>query len=97
MKKRMFAVILTLFFLFSPQIFAQNNSYSTTIEIDFSKSTKSISPYIYGANDWVSRIGLTVNAIRQGGNRLTGYNWETTSPMRVRIGIIIPITTSFHH
>ena len=55
------------------------NSYSTKVSVDFSGEKKSISPYIYGVNafDTSSLKKVTVNNIRQGGNRFTGYNWET--------------------
>ena len=43
--------------------------------------TYAISPYIYGINfpDWKGLAGLTVPLVRQGGNRMTAYNWETNA------------------
>lgn len=39
-----------------------------------------ISPYIYGANfpDWKG-LELPFPFVRQGGNRMTAYNWETNA------------------
>jgi Glycoside hydrolase family 44 len=39
-----------------------------------------ISPYIYGANspDW-SKMSVPFTMARQGGNRMTAYNWETNA------------------
>jgi hypothetical protein len=50
-----------------------------TITVDF-KNTKPISPYIYGGNftDW-GTAGRAVTVDRQGGNRLSAYNWETNA------------------
>ena len=49
------------------------------ITVDLSR-TRSISPYVYGANftPW-ERAGRTVTLDRQGGNRLSAYNWETNA------------------
>ncbi|MHB8635156.1 MAG: glycoside hydrolase family 44 protein [Fimbriimonadaceae bacterium] len=49
------------------------------ISVDASAS-KPISPYIYGANqpDW-SKEGSLFTFVRQGGNRMTAYNWETNA------------------
>ncbi len=42
--------------------------------------TKPISPYIYGANNmqW-GKMGSGYPLVRQGGNRMTAYNWETNA------------------
>lgn len=50
-----------------------------TITIDFTR-TKAISPYVYGGNftDWGTAGGV-VMVDRQGGNRLSAYNWETNA------------------
>ncbi|HML75803.1 MAG TPA: glycoside hydrolase family 44 protein, partial [Anaerohalosphaeraceae bacterium] len=49
---------------------------SVTYTIDTQQDVSPISPYIYGYNfEQVSAQNLTVR--RMGGNRLTGYNWET--------------------
>lgn len=55
-------------------------SYSMNISVDLSGEKKEISPYIYGINQYGNTNNyknVTVNAARQGGNRYTGYNWET--------------------
>lgn len=52
------------------------------IKIDYTitmnGSLKSISPYIYGTNQLLSG-GENWTALRIGGNRLTGYNWENNA------------------
>ena len=55
-------------------------SYSMNVSVNLSGSKKEISPYIYGINQYgnVNNYkNVTVNSVRQGGNRYTGYNWET--------------------
>lgn len=49
------------------------------VEIDATSSTP-ISPYIYGVNfpDWAA-MGPMFTVVRQGGNRMTAYNWETNA------------------
>jgi len=51
----------------------------TTFTIDLTQ-TKPISPYIYGANfpEW-DKIGVPFPLARQGGNRLTAYNWTNNA------------------
>ncbi len=59
---------------------AADNSYDMNVTVNLSGETKTISPYIYGMNQYgnVNNYkNVTVNAVRQGGNRYTGYNWET--------------------
>ncbi|MGN0631119.1 MAG: glycoside hydrolase family 44 protein, partial [Ruminococcus sp.] len=57
---------------------AEENGYDMNVSVNLSAATKSISPYIYGVNDFGDNLkNVTVNAARQGGNRYTGYNWET--------------------
>ena len=46
------------------------------ISIDTTADRKLVSPYIYGINDTASLEGLTVRSIKQGGSRMTTYNWE---------------------
>lgn len=52
---------------------------TTQISIDITEQ-KPISPYIYGANNmqW-GKMGLGYPFVRQGGNRMTAYNWETNA------------------
>lgn len=59
---------------------AAENSYNMNVTVDLSGGKKEISPYIYGINQYgnVNNYkNVKVNAVRQGGNRYTGYNWET--------------------
>ena len=87
MKKttRIFAAALAGFLLtttassFVPAVQAED-AYQMTVTVDTSKDRKAISPYIYGVNEYGNGANLEnvkVNAVRQGGNRYTGYNWET--------------------
>jgi mannan endo-1,4-beta-mannosidase len=46
--------------------------------ISVEESLKTISPYIYGTNQLLTEDEHW-SAIRQGGNRLTGYNWENNA------------------
>ncbi|HYF03333.1 MAG TPA: glycoside hydrolase family 44 protein [Patescibacteria group bacterium] len=50
-----------------------------TISIDTQKDTARISPYIYGSNAHSHDKPQGVAARRLGGNRMTGYNWETNA------------------
>lgn len=61
---------------------AESGTYDMNVTIDLSGKTKDISPLIYGVNqygneDYLSE--LNVNSIRQGGNRMTAYNWENNA------------------
>lgn len=59
---------------------AADNSYNMNVTVNLSGEKKEISPYIYGINQYgnVNNYkNVKVNAVRQGGNRYTGYNWET--------------------
>ncbi|MCC8195897.1 MAG: glycoside hydrolase family 44 protein [Ruminococcus sp.] len=59
-----------------------DDSYEINIVIDFTAETKEISPYIYGVNQYGNEENLdeaNFTAIRQGGNRMTAYNWETNA------------------
>lgn len=51
----------------------------TSITVDATKG-QPISPYIYGVNhpDW-DKLGIPATMSRQGGNRMTAYNWETNA------------------
>jgi hypothetical protein len=50
-----------------------------SITIDTQKDTAHISPYIWGSNGHSFDKPEGVAARRLGGNRLTGYNWETNA------------------
>ena len=58
----------------------ENESYDMNVTVNIKGDKKEISPYIYGVNEFGNGDNIkniTVNAVRQGGNRYTGYNWET--------------------
>ena len=57
-------------------------SYNMNVTVDLSGEQKAISPYIYGMNKYDDASVLDdvrISAVRQGGNRLTAYNWETNA------------------
>ena len=61
---------------------ADSNQYAMNITVDLSGEQKAISPYIYGMNKYDDASVLDdvrISAVRQGGNRLTAYNWETNA------------------
>ena len=58
------------------------DGYSMDITVNMDSKGKSISPYIYGINQYGHEDNLkniAANAIRQGGNRMTAYNWENNA------------------
>lgn len=61
---------------------AADNSYDMKVTVDLGGSGKKISPLIYGINEYGNSAdykNVTAHAVRQGGNRMTGYNWETNA------------------
>lgn len=57
-------------------------SYDMNITVDLGGEKKEISPYIYGINQYGNQTdykNVKVNSVRQGGNRMTAYNWETNA------------------
>lgn len=61
---------------------AESGSYDMNVTIDLSGEKKEISPLIYGVNQYGNEDyfkDLNINAVRQGGNRMTAYNWETNA------------------
>lgn len=63
-------------------IAAESSAYEMNVRIDLAGQTKEISPLIYGVNQYGNEkylSDLNVNAIRQGGNRMTAYNWENNA------------------
>ena len=57
-------------------------SYDMNITIDLAGEKKEISPYIYGINHYGNESiykQVTATALRQGGNRMTAYNWENNA------------------
>ena len=59
-----------------PATVSAAGSYDLTVAVDVAAEHKAISPYIFGINDAGQLGNVTVNAVRQGGNRFSGYNWE---------------------
>lgn len=58
------------------------NGYNMNITVDMSGKRKEISPYIYGINQYGHQDdykNISVNAVRQGGNRMVAYNWENNA------------------
>jgi hypothetical protein len=53
-------------------------AYNTAVTVNTALDTHAISPYIYGTNQ-VLQGADNYAAVRQGGNRLTGYNWENNA------------------
>ncbi|MBE6849699.1 MAG: glycoside hydrolase [Ruminococcus sp.] len=50
------------------------------INIDLGGDKKAISPYIYGVNQYGIDVDkITSTAYRQGGNRMSAYNWENNA------------------
>jgi len=49
---------------------------AVNVTIDPASGRAPISPYIYGSN---FDLGAPVTVLRQGGNRMTGYNWENNA------------------
>ncbi len=71
---RYFYSFLTSLLIFSNFAFSQTADFTVTVQ----DSLKPISPYIYGTNSILTGEE-NWSAIRQGGNRLTGYNWENNA------------------
>lgn len=74
--KRYIAFCLSVLYLFSA-VYAADKASTVNITIDTKQERTPISPYIYGANQDVD--GVVHPARRLGGNRMTGYNWETNA------------------
>jgi len=49
---------------------------AVTVAIDPATGRTPISPFIYGSN---FDLGAPITTMRQGGNRMTGYNWENNA------------------
>ncbi len=83
MKKKVFAAALAAVTLGTAVIPSSSlistqaaNSYDLSVNVNLYGTQKSISPYIYGINDAGYLDDVTATAVRQGGNRYSGYNWE---------------------
>ena len=56
------------------------NGYDMNITVDMKGERKEISPLIYGVNSYTAKLkDVKATAVRQGGNRMTAYNWETNA------------------
>lgn len=55
---------------------AADAAYDVDVTVTLDGPRKAISPYIYGINDAGVLDKVTTTAVRQGGNRYSGYNWE---------------------
>ena len=56
------------------------DAYTMNVTVKLDGTKKEISPYIFGVNEYANSSNLKtlkVNNVRQGGNRFSGYNWET--------------------
>ncbi len=72
---RVYSVLSAIFVLtVSTNVFSQQVDFF----ISAGESLKTISPYIYGTNQLLTEEEGW-GALRQGGNRLTGYNWENNA------------------
>lgn len=79
-KSLLAAMVITVTAVPAPFTAAAESSYNMNVTVNLAGETKEISPYIYGMNQYGNinnYKNVTVNAVRQGGNRYTGYNWET--------------------
>ncbi len=74
------ALLTTCCMLMPYGALAEANHMNVTV--DLSAQGKPISPLIYGVNQYSNNSSyrmVKANAIRQGGNRTTAYNWETNA------------------
>ena len=56
------------------------DGYDMKITVDLKGEKKEISPLIYGVNQYTTALkDVKTNSVRQGGNRMTAYNWETNA------------------
>ena len=74
------ALLMTLLAV-NPVTYAADSasSYDMGVTVNVGSEGKAISPYIYGINEHGLDKNLQVNSVRQGGNRFSGYNWETNA------------------
>ncbi|MCQ2417435.1 MAG: dockerin type I domain-containing protein [Oscillospiraceae bacterium] len=81
MKKRGLSAAIAVIAAFSMvesamPVMGAESANSIKIAVDVSAGHQEISPYIYGINDSGHLDQVNVNAVRQGGNRYSAYNWE---------------------
>ncbi len=77
--RKLVSVLLVLMLLLST---ASAAPAEIAVQIDLTAPGTAISPLIYGINNFVdARVydSVTAGAVRQGGNRMTAYNWETNA------------------
>ena len=55
------------------------NAQTVNFTINTEADVKDISPYIYGNNNHNNKTENNFAALRRGGNRWTGYNWENNA------------------
>ena len=60
----------------SMPVYIDGSFVDISISIDTASGRKPVSPYIYGINGVHPAAALKTTAMRLGGNRTTGYNWE---------------------
>ena len=65
--------LTTMFLTCLTDLYAQNIIIQTELNVH------PISPYIYGNNGFNDNSAANMTASRQGGNRLTSYNWENNA------------------
>ena len=54
--------------------------YDMNVTVDLKGTRKEISPLIFGVNQYTADLkDVKATAVRQGGNRMTAYNWETNA------------------
>ncbi len=73
-------MLASLLVLVSPTGVPQVLDAPIVLKVDTAKVLCNISPYIYGSNenDW-AKSGKYLTFGRQGGNRMTAYNWENNA------------------
>ena len=69
-----FYILLIFTVIFIRNIIPQETNFTIIV----SDSLKSISPYIFGTNQLLNG-DVNWASMRQGGNRMTGYNWENNA------------------
>ena len=56
------------------------DGFDMNITVDLKGERKEISPLIYGVNQYTTNLkDVKATAVRQGGNRMSAYNWETNA------------------
>ncbi len=80
MRKQFYAALCAFLVVCSTLTYAYEGTaaegYNVHITVDVNGKHTAISPYIYGINDSGHLDDAAFTAVRQGGNRYTGYNWE---------------------